>query len=50
MGYEVDILRVSDYLDLISNGLVTNEESINSDPEMVAAFTAAFLRGVMDTA
>ena len=50
MGYEVDVLRVSDYLDLISNGLVTNEESINSDPEMVAAFTAAFLRGVRDTA
>ncbi len=50
MGYDVDVLRVSDYLDLISNGLVTNEESINSDPDMVAAFTAAFLRGVMDTA
>lgn len=50
MGYDVDVLRVADYLQLISNGLVTNEDSINSDPEMVAAFVEAFLRGVIDTA
>jgi NitT/TauT family transport system substrate-binding protein len=25
LGYEVDVVRVADYLQLVSNGLVTNE-------------------------
>lgn len=50
MGYDVDVIRVSDYLQLISNGLVTNEATIESDPEMVTAFIDALLRGITDTA
>jgi len=48
-GYDVDVVPVSDYMDLVSNGLVTNEETINQKPEMVAAFVQALLKGIADT-
>ena len=48
-GYDVNIIRVADYLQLVSNGLVTNEEMLNNDPEAVRAFIEAFLKGVADT-
>lgn len=48
-GYEVDVMPVSDYMDLVSNGLVTNEETIDQNPEMVAAFIQALLKGIADT-
>jgi NitT/TauT family transport system substrate-binding protein len=49
-GYEVDVVRVADYLQLVSNGLVTNEETIENNPEMVKAFIGAMLQGIADTA
>lgn len=48
-GYEVDVIPVSDYMDLVSNGLVTNEETINNNPEMVRAFIEGMLKGIADT-
>lgn len=45
-GYDVDVVRVLDYLDLVSNGLVTNEETIEDNPEMVSAFVNALLQGI----
>jgi NitT/TauT family transport system substrate-binding protein len=48
-GYEVDVVAVSDYLQLVSNGLVTNEETILESPDMVRAFVNALLRGITDT-
>jgi NitT/TauT family transport system substrate-binding protein len=48
-GYDVNVMRVADYLKLVSNGLVTNEETLESDPEMVRAFVEAFLKGIADT-
>lgn len=48
-GYEVDVVPVSDYLELVSNGLVTNEETISQKPEMVTAFIQALLQGIADT-
>ena len=48
-GYEVDVIRVEDYLQLVSNGLVTNEETIQNNPEMVTAFIEALLLGIADT-
>ncbi len=48
-GYEVNVIRVTDYLDLVSNGLVTNEETIQNDPEMITAFIKALLKGIADT-
>ena len=50
MGYEVDVIRVADYMQLVSNGLVTNETTLEQDPEMVKAFIEAMLKGIADTA
>jgi len=49
MGQEVNVIQVADYIDLVFNGIVTNEETIDSNPEMVERFLRAFLRGLADT-
>ncbi len=46
LGYNVNEIRVSDYVNLASNGLLTNEKMLEENPEMVRAMVAAFLRGV----
>jgi NitT/TauT family transport system substrate-binding protein len=48
-GYEVNIIRVADYLALVANGLVTNETTLEGDPEKVTAFIDALLKGIADT-
>ncbi len=48
-GYEVDVIRVADYMQLVSNGLVTNEKTLAENPEMVTAFIGALLQGIADT-
>lgn len=48
-GYTVDVVRVSDYLQLVANGLVTNDETIANDPDMVKAFIEALVQGIGDT-
>ncbi|MGV8026173.1 MAG: ABC transporter substrate-binding protein [Anaerolineaceae bacterium] len=45
-GYSVNVLRASDYLDLVANGLVTSESMIKEHPEMVRGMVAATLKGV----
>lgn len=50
LGFEVDVIRVADYLSLVSNGLITNEKTLAENPEQVRAMVRAFLRGVADTA
>nr|PZN54454.1 MAG: hypothetical protein DIU68_10480 [Chloroflexota bacterium] len=45
---DVLVLPVSDAVDLVSNGLVTNEATIASNPEQVAAMVAAFDRSLKD--
>ena len=45
-GYEVNEIRVADYVHLASNGLLTNEKTIAENPEMVRSMAAAFLRGL----
>ena len=49
-GYTVDMFSVSNFLELVSNGLVTNEETIAENPEIVRAFIDALLHGITDTA
>ncbi len=34
-GQDVNVIRVSDYIDLPSNGLITNEQTIAENPELV---------------
>ena len=48
-GYDVDVVRVADYLQLVANGLVTNETLLAEHPEQVEAFIEALLKGIADT-
>ncbi len=49
LGIKVNILRVSDYVELASNGLITNERTIAERPELVEKMVMATLRGIRDT-
>ncbi len=49
LGEEVNVIQVADYIDLVFNGIVTNEETIANNPELVEGFTRAMLRGLADT-
>ncbi len=45
----ISVFPVAEVADMVSNGIVTNEETIASEPELVAAFVQAFDRGLWDT-
>lgn len=49
LGYEVNVIRVADFVQLAANGILTNENLIEEHPEQVSAFIGAFLRGLEDT-
>lgn len=48
-GEDINILYVADFIDMVANGIITNEETIAENPEMVEGFTRAILRGLEDT-
>ena len=48
-GYQLNELRVADAVQLASNGIITNEQTIASNPELVRRMTGAFLKGLSDT-
>ncbi len=48
-GYKVNVIRVTDFVDLASNGLLTNEKTIAETPELVRGMIRAILRAVEDT-
>jgi len=48
-GFDVTELRVADYAQLASNGLLASEKVIVADPELVRAFVGAFIKGLQDT-
>jgi len=45
----VEVIRVADYVDLVSNGITTSEDVIAENPELVTAMVAAFDAGLTDT-
>jgi len=48
-GFDLTELRVADYVSLTANGIVTNEETIANDPELVRSMARALTRGIEDT-
>jgi NitT/TauT family transport system substrate-binding protein len=48
-GLAVNVIEVSDYIDLVSNGLVTNEKLIAENPELIGRLVRATLKGVQYT-
>ncbi len=48
-GIPITEIRVSDYVQLASNGILANEKVISEKPELVRAFVGAFLKGLADT-
>jgi NitT/TauT family transport system substrate-binding protein len=49
LGYTVDVIRVADYVQLASNGLISNEMTIANNPDLVRRMVRATLRGIADT-
>jgi NitT/TauT family transport system substrate-binding protein len=48
-GYDVNELRVSDYVQLAANGMISNETTIAEEPGLVRAILHALSRGIEDT-
>jgi len=45
-GYEINELLVADYVQLASNGLITNEKTIAENPELVKSMVAALVKAL----
>jgi NitT/TauT family transport system substrate-binding protein len=43
---DVNVIEVSDYIDLVSNGLITNETTTRENPDLVRRMVRASLRGL----
>jgi NitT/TauT family transport system substrate-binding protein len=48
-GEQLNTIYVADYVQLASNGLATNEQTIREHPELVRGMVAAILKGLTDT-
>jgi NitT/TauT family transport system substrate-binding protein len=48
-GQSLDVIYVADYANLVSNGLITNERTVATRPELVQAMVHAALRGLAYT-
>jgi NitT/TauT family transport system substrate-binding protein len=48
-GIDVTEIRVADYVQLASNGILASEKVIAEDPQLVNAFVGAFLKGLKFT-
>ena len=49
MGEAINTIYVADYIDMVANGIITNEDTIENNPELVRGFVRATLRGLQDT-
>ncbi len=49
LGRQISVLKTADYLELVGNGLITNEKTLAEQPDLVRAMIRATLKGVQDT-
>lgn len=49
LGYTVDVIRVADYAQLASNGLLSNEKTIAENPDLVQRMVQATIKGIAFT-
>ena len=45
----MDVIRVADYLQLVGNGLITNETTLAQKPDLVKRMVRATLHGIQDS-
>jgi len=45
-GYEINVIRVQDYVSLVGNGLLSNEKTIQEEPELVRKVVRALSKGI----
>lgn len=48
-GQAINIIPVADYVDLVANGIITNEQTLSANPQLVERFVQALRRGIVDT-
>lgn len=48
-GETVNVISVADSIDMVANGIISNEQTIADNPELVQGFVRATLRGLADT-
>jgi NitT/TauT family transport system substrate-binding protein len=47
-GRMVDVIAIADYANLVSNGIVTNEDTIAKRPELISRLTRPLKRGIAE--
>src|SRR5206468_10179039 len=47
--FKVRVIKISDYANIVSNGLITNEVTLKDRPELVRGMNSALARGLADT-
>ncbi|MEP7286900.1 MAG: ABC transporter substrate-binding protein [Chloroflexota bacterium] len=47
--FKVRVIKIADYANLMSNGLVTNEKTLKDKPDLVRKMNAALAHGLTDT-
>lgn len=48
-GYDINVFYLDRYTSLVSNGLITNDETIKKERRLVQGVVRAFLQGLQDT-
>jgi NitT/TauT family transport system substrate-binding protein len=48
-GYPVNVFDVANYVDMVANGLMTNEKTIQQNPALVRGMLRALSKGIADT-
>lgn len=48
-GIPISVIRVADYISLVSNGIVASEDTISKNPELIKAFMRATAKGLQET-